>query len=204
MFITRDAFIKAGPFKKALAVLAFALVALVGIQPSAATAADNTHTGYVPNRTITITGLPIPGGTIVIIFAPGSFRPGEHVTVIVGGRTVGGGHGHGVTLGALKAEVPGLDKEASADGSLKVTMTLPEDAAGTQTITATGAESGNVGTAATTVVPQDVAPNVAPAAVVGTSAPLPLLLAWIGAGALILGAAAAGTLAFVRRQRRVV
>jgi hypothetical protein len=152
--------------------------------------------GYVPSRTITITGLPIPGGTITIIFAPGSFRPGERVTIIIGGRTVG----H-VTLGAVKAEAPSLDKQAAADGSLHVSMTLPEDAAGTQTVTATGAESGNVGTAATTVVPKDVAPNPAPASLASTGSTLPMLLIWVGAGALLLGIAVVATLAHVRRRR---
>jgi hypothetical protein len=188
--------------KKGLAILTLAVVALLGIQPSAATAADNTHNGYVPSRTITISGLPIPGGTIVIVFAPSSFRPGEQVTITVGNRTVGGGHHH-VTLGTVKAALDAsLEKQAEADGSLKVTMTLPEDAAGTQEVTAKGVVSGNVGTAATTVLPQDVTPNAAPVALATTGPTLPMLLAWIGAGALVLGAFAVGTLAFVRRQRR--
>ena len=231
--------------KKALAILTFATVALMGLQPSAASAAgpapladqgqnghgqnghgqdghgqnghgqnghgqdghgqdgngqDGHGHGYVPSGSIVITGLPIPGGTIVITFAPGSFRPGETVTIIVGGRTVGGGQT--VTLGALKADVPSLDKQAAADGSLKVTMALPSDAAGTQTVTATGAESGTVGTAATTVVPQDAAQNVSPASLATTGTTLPLLLIWVGAGALLLGVAVVATLAFVRRQRR--
>ena len=102
--------------KKGLAILTLAVVALLGIQPSAATAADNTHTGYVPSRTITISGLPIPGGTIIIVFAPNSFRPGEQVTITVGNRTVGGG-GHHVTLGTVKAALDAsLEKQAEADG----------------------------------------------------------------------------------------
>lgn len=157
--------------------------------------------GYVPSRSIIITGLPIPGGTIIIVFGPGSFRPGEHVTIVVGGRTVGQSSGQRVTLGALKAAAPALEKAASADGSLKVTMTLPEGATGTQTVTATGAESGSVGTAATTVVPRDVAANPAPASLVSTGPTIPLLLMWAGAAALLLAALTGGMLAFIRRRR---
>lgn len=162
----------------------------------------NGH-GYVPSGSITITGLPIPGGTITIIFAPGSFRPGEHVTVIVGGRVVGLS-GHRVTLGAVKADVPGtagLDKPAAADGSLKVTMALPEGAAGTQTVTATGAVSGTVGTAATTVVPQDAAQNLAPLSPASTVTTVPVYLLWAGAGALVLGLAAVAVLGMARRRK---
>ncbi|HKU11555.1 MAG TPA: hypothetical protein VJQ61_10070 [Sinomonas sp.] len=162
----------------------------------------NGH-GYVPSGSITITGLPIPGGTITIIFAPGSFRPGEHVTVIVGGRVVGFS-GHRVTLGAVKADVPataGLDKPAAADGSLKVTMTLPEGAAGTQTVTATGVASGTVGTAATTVVPQDAAQNLAPLSPASAVTSVPVYLLWAGAGALVLGIAAVAGLGMARRRK---
>ena len=158
---------------------------------------DHGHGGgYVPSGSITITGLPVPGGTITIIFAPGSFRPGEHVTIILGGR-----NGQRITLGAVGAEAAALGKEASADGSLNVTMALPQDATGTQTVTATGATSGNVGTAATTVVPQDVAPNPARVSLAATETTLPVPLIWAGAGALLLGIGAVAMRALVRRQR---
>ncbi|MEA5454948.1 hypothetical protein SPF06_09470 [Sinomonas sp. JGH33] len=210
--------------KKSFAILTIAVVALLGVQPSAASAAgplpiadrgqddghgqggdrgrgeDHGHGGYVPHGSITISGLPIPGGTIIIIFGPSSFRPGEQVTITVGDRTVGGGH-H-VTLGAVMADVASTEKQAADDGSLNVTMKLPSDAAGTQEVTATGVSSGNVGTAATTVVPPDSAANAVPASLTTATATLPLLLIWVGTGALALAVAAVGTLAFVRRQRQ--
>jgi hypothetical protein len=125
-----------------------------------------------------------------------------------------------VTLSIVKAAVlTSITKQASASGALSVNVTLPTNATGTYTLTATGLTSGNVGTASITTVPASggtlantggTAANAGALANTGGSEPalantgatLPMLMIWIGAGALILGAAIIGTLAFVRRQRQ--
>lgn len=190
--------------KKALAVLSFAVLAFVAA-PSAANAA-----GYVPNNNVTVTGDAVPGGTVTVNFAAGSFAPNESVAVSVSGNTP-------VTLSAVKAAVlTSFTKQASPTGALSVNVTFPTNASGTYTLTATGLTSGNVGTASITIVPA-VSGNLANTGgttantsgnlantgsnLANTGATLPMLMIWIGAGALILGIAIVGTLTFVRRQR---
>jgi hypothetical protein len=191
--------------KKALAVLAVAFVALVAA-PSAANAA------YVPSNNITVSGNATPGGTVTVNFAAGSFAPNETVSASVSGNTP-------VTLSAVKAAVvTSFTKQASATGAVAFNVTLPTNASGTYTLTATGLTSGNVGTAAITVVPgangaglADTGSststgasmgNAGGAALAETGATLPMLMVWIGGGALVLGVAIVGTVGFVRKQRR--
>lgn len=185
--------------KKALAVLSFALMALVAV-PATANAA-----GYVPSGNVTVSGTATAGGTVTVGFASGSFAAGETVSFSVSGNTA-------VTLSTVKAAVlTTFTKQASSTGSVSVNVTLPSNASGTYTLTATGLTSGNVGTAAITVGPASLANTGGGAALANTGggaalantgATLPMLMIWIGAGALVLGGAIVGTLAFVRRQRR--
>lgn len=182
--------------KKALAVLSIAIVAFFAA-PAAANAA-----GYVPSGNVTVSGSATPGGTVAVAFAAGSYAPGEQVSVSVSGDTT-------VSLSVVKAAVlTTLTKPASASGAFSVNVTLPTNATGTYTLTATGLTSGNVGTASITTVPASGGSaslaNTGGAALANTGATLPMLMIWIGAGALVLGVAIVGTLAFVRRQRRNV
>jgi hypothetical protein len=138
------------------------------------------------------------------------------VAVSVSGNT-------SVTLSVVKAAVlTTFTKQAASNGSLSVSVTFPTDASGTYTLTATGLTSGNVGTASITIVPASGGtlantggstgtlantggsePGLAnTGSLANTGATLPMLMIWIGAGALVLGAAIVGTLAFVRRQRQ--
>ncbi|GAB2747222.1 hypothetical protein [Sinomonas atrocyanea] len=183
--------------KKAIAVLAVAFAALVAA-PSAANAA------YVVSNNITVAGDATPGGTVTVNFAAGSFAPNEEVSASVTGNTA-------VTLSVVKAAVTTqFTKQASATGAVSFNVTLPADASGTYTLTAKGLTSGNVGTATITVVPASVANtgtsasmgNAGGAALAETGASLPMLMVWIGAGALVLGVAIVATLGFVRKQRR--
>ena len=186
--------------KKALAVLAVAVAALVAA-PSAANAA------YVVSNNITVAGDAVPGGTVTVNFAAGSFAPNEEVSASVTGNTA-------VTLSVVKAAVTTqFTKQASATGAVSFNVTLPADASGTYTLTAKGLTSGNIGTATITVVPASVANtgntgtsasmgNAGGAALAETGASLPMLMVWIGAGALVLGVAIVATLGFVRKQRR--
>ncbi|WP_415853789.1 hypothetical protein [Sinomonas sp. G460-2] len=179
--------------KKLFAALSIAVLALVAV-PTVASAA-----GYVPGGNVTVSGTPSPGATTPVGFAAGSFTGGETVTYSVSGNTT-------VTLSVVKAAVlTSLNKTAAADGSASVNVTLPSNASGTYTLTATGQTSGNVGTAALTVVPGNAQgnqnQNSQGASLANTGATLPILLIWIAAGALVLGGAIVGTLMFVRRQR---
>jgi hypothetical protein len=190
--------------KKALAVLSLAVLALFG----ASTAANAA--GYVPSGNVTVTGAAVPGGTVTVNFAAASFAPNESVAVSVSGST-------SVTLSVVKAAVlTTFTKQAASNGSLSVNVTFPTDASGTYTLTATGLTSGNVGTASITIVPAsggtlaNTGGSTGTLANTGGSEPtlantgatLPMLMIWIGAGALVLGGAIVGTLAFVRRQRQ--
>lgn len=184
--------------KKLLAVLAVTLMTVFAV-PTTAQAA-----GYVPNGNITIVGTPTPGGTVTVNFAAGSFAGGETVSYSVSGNT-------SVTLAIVKAAVlTSLNKPAGANGSASVDVTLPTNASGTYTLTATGQTSGNIGTASITVVPAaggaqgnqaQGAQDQQGASLANTGATMPFLLVWIAAGALVLGAAVVATLMFVRRQR---
>ncbi|MDQ4502985.1 hypothetical protein [Sinomonas sp. ASV322] len=181
--------------KKLLAALSLALLTLVAV-PTVATAA-----GYVPSGNVSVSGTPTPGGTTAVGFSAGSFTSGETVTYSVSGNTT-------ATLSAVKAAIlTTFSKPAAADGSASVNVALPSNASGTYTLTATGQTSGNVGTASLTVVPQNAQGNQnqngqGSASLANTGATMPILLVWIGAGALLLGAAIVGTLMFVRRQKR--
>jgi hypothetical protein len=152
----------------------------------------------------------VPGGTVTVNFAAASFAPNESVAVSVSGST-------SVTLSVVKAAVlTTFTKQAASNGSLSVNVTFPTDASGTYTLTATGLTSGNVGTASITIVPAsggtlaNTGGSTGTLANTGGSEPtlantgatLPMLMIWIGAGALVLGGAIVGTLAFVRRQRQ--
>ena len=196
--------------KKALAVLALAGMALFGTSTAANAA------GYVPSGNVSVSGAAVPGGTVTVGFAAGSFSPNESVAISVSGDTA-------VTLSIVKAAVlTSITKQASASGALSVNVTLPTNATGTYTLTATGLSSGNVGTASITTVPASGGtlantggstgtlantggsePGLAnTGSLANTGATLPMLMIWIGAGALVLGGAIVGTLAFVRRQRQ--
>ena len=184
--------------KKALAVLTFAALAFVAV-PSAADAA-----GYVPNSNVTVTGNAVSGGTVTVNFAGHSFASNESVAVSVNGSTT-------TTLSVVKAAVlASFTKQATATGSLSVNVAFPANASGTYTLTATGMTSGNVGTASMTIVPAsngnlaNTGSTVSNSSgnLANTGATLPMLMIWIGSGALILGVAIVGTLTFVRRKRR--
>lgn len=178
--------------KKTLAAVVLAFVALVAT-PLAANAADP----YVPNNNVTVNGEVVAGGTVTVTFGPGSFSGSENVAFQVTGYGT-------VTLSAFKAATVTATKQATPAGAVSENVTLPTDAQGTYTLTATGITSGAVGTATLTVVPAAVAG--APVAAVGqnlahTGSTLPMLLIWTAGGAVVLGLALVVVLGLVRRQR---
>ncbi|MCU1527796.1 MAG: hypothetical protein JWP75_1559, partial [Frondihabitans sp.] len=158
-----------------------AAAVLVGIGIFAAPMAANAA-GYVPASNITVSGAVVPGGTSTVGFASGSFTDSETVSFSVTGDGA-------ATLGAATTTVTGT-KVANADGSVSEKVTLPADASGTYSLTATGLTSGNVGTAALTVVPADAGASSATNSSGGlafTGSTVSMLVIWGAGGAIVLG-----------------
>ena len=175
-------------FKKILAIAALAIGAIL-VVPAAANAA------YVANDHVVVSGSSAPGGTAVVTFKDGSFTPGETVSFSVTGEGP-------ITLSAVNAAVVTATstKVASATGSVVLNVTLPANATGSYTVTATGLTSGNVGTATITVRSADAG---AGAKLPFTGANISPLIIWGAGGILLLGVALLVVLAVVRRQRAI-
>lgn len=172
-------------------IIAAAMLVVVGVfaAPAVANAA-----GYVPSSDVAVSGPVTPGSTDSVGFAAGSFTPNESVTYSVTGEGR-------ATLSAATATVS-LTKTASASGAASVNVTLPQGATGTYSLTATGLTSGNVATAALTVVPADTASaNGSTGGLAFTGSTGAMLLLWSAGGAIALGVALMLVLALVRRQR---
>lgn len=185
--------------KKIIAAVVLAAAAFVTV-PSAANAA-----GYVPASNVSVSGAAVSGGTATVSFAAGSFVANETVTVSVTGAGA-------VTLGALPITTVSKTYTASATGAAAVSVTLPQGASGTYSLTATGVTSGNVATSALTVVPAD-GTAVVPAAAAGTNgngelaftgSTISMLAIWVAGGAVVLGGGLLLVRASVRRQRETV
>ncbi|RLV57086.1 LPXTG cell wall anchor domain-containing protein [Aeromicrobium phragmitis] len=114
-----------------LAAVFVAVSALV-LAPTAATA-EYTPAGPAAGAVIIA-----PGGTATIPFT--GFAPNEPVEF-----TLTGFNASDATLASLKAapvESTSITKQADANGAVSVTVTLPDNAAGEYTLTATGQQSG--------------------------------------------------------------
>ncbi|WP_120338182.1 sortase [Cryobacterium soli] len=184
-------------FKKSFAAIALAVLAVFAV-PAAANAA-----GYVPDGNIVVSGTIAPGSPVTISFTEGSFTPGEPVSF-----TLTGENAAGATLATFKSVVnsQSLVKSAAGTGAVALEVTLPTDASGTYTTTATGLTSGTVGTASLTVAAVDSAGGAGSGTstdggLASTGYNAPMLAIWGGAGALLLGIALVVVLGVVRRQR---
>jgi len=181
-------------FKRSLAVAALAVLAIFSV-PAAANAA-----GYVPEGNVIVEGAPAPGAVVQVIFTEESFTPGENVSF-----TLSGENAAGATLASIRAVVnsQSLVKSATGTGAVTLDVTLPSDATGTYTTTATGLTSGRVGTAAITVAAVDAGAGSSNSdgGLASTGYNAPMLAIWAGAGALLLGIALVVVLGIVRRQR---
>ena len=176
--------------KKALAIAALATAAVFAM-PAAANA------DYVPEANIIVTGSVTPGGTVTVSFTAGSFTPGEPISFAISGSPDAG-------LGALGAVAGTVTTSGTADssGATAVDFVLPSNAAGTYTVVATGALSGNIGIASVSVTPADAGPgtNTGPDGLVNTGSTLPAMVIWGSIGALLVGTALVVALT-VRRNR---
>jgi hypothetical protein len=187
-------------FKKSFAAIALAVLAVIAV-PTAANAS-----GYAPATNITVTGDVAPGGIVVVNFANNTFIAGESVSF-----TLTGENATGATLASFKAVVnsQSLVKTATGEGAVALDVTLPTNASGTYTTTATGLTSGTVGTASLTVASADAAAgagassgtNASNGGLAATGYDAPMLAIWAAAGALLLGIALMVALTVVRRQR---
>jgi hypothetical protein len=171
--------------KKTFAVVALSILAIFAA-PAAANAA-----GYVAADDVSVSGTPVAGGATTVGFADGAFTDGEGVSFSVTGSG-------SATLSVVKAATVSLTKTASSTGAASVVVTLPTDATGSYTVTATGATSGNVGTATLSVTAADAG---ASKGVASKGFEAPALLIWGAAGALLLGIALLVVMGIVRRQR---
>ncbi|MFP7761475.1 hypothetical protein [Marisediminicola sp. LYQ85] len=187
---------------KSLSVVAIAAAA-VFMGPAAA----NASIEYPGEADVIVVGTPGPGETVVVDIEAGAFIAGEDVSFAVTGATA-------VTLAAAGQQTTTLVKTADADGGASVDVTLPADATGTYNISATGLESGQVESAALTVVAADAGAGAGAGAGSGSGSgdsaddlaytgagDATMLLVWAGAGALLLGGALVVVMTTVRRQR---
>lgn len=174
--------------KKTLAALALALLAVFAV-PAAANAA-----GYVPESNVVVSGSATPSSPVYISFAAASFTPGEQVSYSVTGEGT-------ATLAIVKAATASLVKSATSDGAASVVVTLPANATGTYTTTATGLTSGNVGTAAITVAAADSGAAAADDKGLASTGFAGSALIFWAAGLLLAGIALVVVLSVVRRQR---
>ncbi len=164
----------------ATAAVASALI----IAPAAAASATAT---YVPGApAATVTGTPAPGATVVVGFGAGTFAPNEDVISVLSGANAST---------ARLASTTAITKPAAADGSLGVSVTLPANASGTYTLTAT---QGDIVRTRTIVVP--AADAAAPGGLANTGADSAAAF-WFAGGLLALGATTVVTLNVVRRNR---
>ena len=168
-------------WRKTFAVIALATLAIFSV-PTAAGAV-----GYVPGCSATVTGSATPGGTVTVAFCSGSFTNSEQVAWGVTGQGT-------VVLSAFKAATVDFTNSATGTGAASLNITLPANAAGTYTGTATGRTSGTIGMASFTVVVTD-------AGLAGTGYNAPILLIWAAVVAVLLGIGLMVVLTIVRRKR---
>lgn len=164
----------------ATAAVASALI----IAPAAAASATAT---YVPGApAATVTGTPAPGATVNVGFGAGTFEPGANVISVLSGANANT---------ARLASTTAITKPAAADGSLGVAVTLPANASGTYTLTAT---QGDIVRTRTIVVPAADAAGSEGLANTGADSAAAF---WFAGGLLALGATTVVTLNVVRRNR---
>ncbi|WP_345752735.1 hypothetical protein [Microbacterium rhizophilus] len=180
--------------KQSLQKSAAALV-LAGALAVAAPAAASAATRYTPptdapTQTLTVTA----GGTVTV--ALGGFQAGEPVTISLTGEfalqaTIGS-----IVRTAVETQTASLP--AAADGTVSPDITLPANATGSYTVTATGATSGNVATAVLALPAAAGGPGTGLAATGGSD----MTGLWVGGGALLLTGGAVIAATTLRRRRQ--
>lgn len=161
---------------------AIAALAVFAVPAAAASAVD-----YVPGGdvNVTVTGEPTPGATVTVTAEPGSFPDDSSAGITISGTPK-------ARAGAVKAPTGAVN----ATGSVSFTVVLPATAAGSQTATITGAQTGRAGSAVISLIVRDSTTTRLASA--GYDAPTTLI--WGGGAALLLGLALA-TAGAVKRRR---
>lgn len=167
------------------------VIGAIFVAPAAANAA------YTPSSAVTVSGAATPGSIETVAIAAGSFTPDEKVTFSVTGAGK-------ATLAALAQQTVSITKTATSTGAASVKVTLPIGGSGTYSLTATGATSGNVATAALTIVPVDAGSTTSSGNLAFTGSTVSMLVVWSAGGAIVLGIAFMVVLTLVRRQRRAL
>jgi len=169
--------------KKALAGAGIALALLIAT-PLAANAYAPAPPPAISDSTVT------PGQTVTVAFT--GFASSEGVSF-----TLTGENAAGATLAAISSKT--VVKAASATGATTVAITPPANASGTYSLTATGLESGIIGTAALAIVDADGNPISSLASTGGT---LPIAAIWIASGVVVLGLVLLAVVGIRRRSVR--
>lgn len=146
-----------------------------------------------------VSGSLVPGGTAAVAF--GGFDDGETVEVSLTGESA-----LSATLASIvrtAVETKSATYQAADDGSVVVNVTLPANASGTYTLTATGSTSGLVQTATLSV---GAAAGTGASGADGNLAATggsDMTALWVGGGALLLtGGAVLAATTIRRRQHR--
>lgn len=174
-------------FRKTFAALAVAVVALVAspvaaIAAPAASCAGVQPEGYANGVTVTVdsptTG---PGGTVQVVWSDGYFENNSPVTIEVEGNN----SSEALIETPTGARTGSLDTTASETGGLTASVTLPTNATGSYSITATSTQScGGVEVSVTETAGGGTGAEV----LAFTGGTLPVVLIVTAAGALVFGA----------------
>jgi hypothetical protein len=171
--------------KKLLAALIVgAAIALAA--PAAANAVPYTHGGDCSIAPSTVAA----GGTSTMTCASGTFKPSEGVQYVVSGKDAG------------KATVVS-DPTANSLGGSQLQITVPSDATGAYTVTATGSASQAASAVTVTVLPADVPASTSSTASTGlasTGSTIGWYVAWIGGALVVLGLIVLSLIAAARRR----
>ncbi|KRC52096.1 hypothetical protein ASE16_03310 [Leifsonia sp. Root227] len=172
--------------KKFLAALIIgAAIALAA--PAAANAVPYTHGGDCSISPSTVAA----GGTSTMTCAPGTFKPSEGVQYVVSGKD------------ASKATLS-ADPTATTAGGSQVQVTVPQDATGAYTVTATGASSQAASAVTVTVLPADVPASTSSSGsstgLASTGSTIGWSIAWIGGALVVLGLIVLSLIAAARRR----
>ncbi|MGD8194327.1 LPXTG cell wall anchor domain-containing protein [Herbiconiux sp. P18] len=138
------------------------------------------------------------GGTVTVSFT--GFAPNEDVSFTLTGESAAS-----ATFASVVTAVetsPAFVKGADAAGAVSVSVTLPSNASGTYTLSATGLSSGALANTTITVVSNGSGTGTgSTGGLPNTGAMDPTLGIWAGSGLLALGAAFVIVLTVVRRQK---
>lgn len=182
-------------FKKILAAAAVTMAMLFAV-PAAANAVDYTQgTPCRANQSVARAG-----DTVKIICDPGTWASQEFID-----WTGTGEDGASLKLVSTRAAVSSVHfaKQANADGSDVLSVTLPSDATGVYAFTGVGRVSKHSCPASITVLPADSAVTVSDpgSGLAATGSTIAVWAVWIGGGLLAAGLITVSVVFWARKVR---